>query len=229
MIHKKVGIVGVGWENTIEYYRLINQGMNSHQEGYSAYECIIYALNMNEIHRIGWEKSFHILLNACGTLKRSGVDRVVLCGHMAHLFSARLEAALDLPFIHIAFATALKLAEGNFRKVGLIGNAILTENQNYLQKFEEYGLDVILPKKTESHQFIYQLEPIDSSIKRTTIKTECSKVITDLVDKGADCLMVVTDSPQDHFQNIAIGIPLVDARSYHCEAIVTYIRSQINY
>jgi aspartate racemase len=227
---KKIGMVGgIDWKATIEYYKLINQGMRSKTDGYNSLECVIYSVNIDEIERRGWEKSFDILLNACGTLKRSGVDCIVLCGHTAHLFAERLEAAIHLPFIHIVTETAKKLYADKLQKVALLGNRIIMENRFYVQKLEESGLEVLLPKKGEHRDFIHHALNNRTLIDHLAVRAKCARIINELVDSGAECILIGSDSPQQYVQQRNCAVPLVDSRMHHCEAVISYINSQDYY
>ena len=72
---KKIGLVGgISWVSTLDYYKFINEGINLKLGGLNFAECIIYSLNFGDIQTKSWNNSFELLLNACESLKRSGVD-----------------------------------------------------------------------------------------------------------------------------------------------------------
>src|SRR5215468_10897899 len=104
---KKIGLVGgISWVSTIDYYRFINEGVNKKLGGLNFAECIIYSLNFADVQEKTWEKSYDLLFNACESLKRSGVDAIVLCANTAHLFADKLQEDTQLPIIHIVTETA---------------------------------------------------------------------------------------------------------------------------
>ena len=119
---KKIGLVGgISWVSTMDYYKFINEGVNAKLGGLNFAECIIYSLNFGDIQAIGWDNSFELLLVACESLKKSGVDRIVLCANTAHLFADKLEQTINLPIIHIGVETAKAVNKQGFKKVGLLG------------------------------------------------------------------------------------------------------------
>src|SRR5450755_1795766 len=104
---KKIGLVGgISWVSTMDYYKFINEGVNSKLGGLNFAECIIYSLNFGDLQVKGWNNSFELLLNACEILKRSGVDSIVLCANTAHLFADKLQQTTGLPIIQIGVETA---------------------------------------------------------------------------------------------------------------------------
>lgn len=66
---KKIGLVGgISWVSTIDYYKLINEGVNKKLGGLQFAECLIYSVNFGDIQEKTWQNSFDILLNACLSL-----------------------------------------------------------------------------------------------------------------------------------------------------------------
>ena len=119
---KKIGLVGgISWVSTMDYYKFINEGVNLKLGGLNFAECIIYSLNFGDIQDKTWSNSFDLLLNACESLKRTGVDGIVLCANTAHLFADRLQEIIELPIINIGVATAKAINKQGFKKVGLLG------------------------------------------------------------------------------------------------------------
>ena len=68
---KKIGLVGgISWVSTMDYYKFINEGVNSKLGGLNFAECAIYSLNFGEIQANSWPNSFELLLKACESLKK---------------------------------------------------------------------------------------------------------------------------------------------------------------
>src|SRR5437764_15083342 len=119
---KIIGFVGgISWVSTMDYYKFVNEGINKRLGGLNFSECIIYSLNFVDVQERSWENSFELLLNACQSLKRSGVDAIVLCANTAHLFADDLEYEIKLPIIHIGTETAKAVKQQGLVKVGLLG------------------------------------------------------------------------------------------------------------
>ncbi|PZX93301.1 hypothetical protein DOS84_10560 [Flavobacterium aquariorum] len=85
---KKNGLVGgKSWLSTMEYHKFINEDVNSKLGGLNFAECIIYFLNLGKIQAESWDNSSEVLSDACESLKKSGVDRIVLCANAVLLFA----------------------------------------------------------------------------------------------------------------------------------------------
>jgi aspartate racemase len=225
---KKIGLVGgISWVSTMDYYKFINEGVNSKLGGLNFAECIIYSLNFGDVQAKTWNYSFELLLNACENLKRSGVDSIVLCANTAHLFAEKLQEAINLPIIHIGVETAKAVNKQGFKKVGLIGTKFTMEMDFYRNKLEEYGLEVLIPEKQETRDYIQHTIKEELGIGYINPKTRANyiSIVKELVDCGAECIILgCTEIPmlisQDDFT-----IPLFDTTKIHSQAIVEYVVS----
>jgi len=225
---KKIGLVGgISWVSTMDYYKFINEGVNSKLGGLNFAECIIYSLNFGDIQAKSWNYSFELLLNACESLKKSGVDSIVLCANTAHLFAEKLQEAIKLPIIHIGIETAKAVSKQGFKKVGLLGTKFTMEMDFYRNKLEEYGLEVLIPEKQETRDYIQHTlkEELGIGFINPKTKTNYISIVKELIDCGAECIILgCTEIPmlisQDDFT-----IPIFDTTKIHSKAIVEYVVS----
>ena len=112
---------GISWVSTLDYYRYLNEGVNAALGGLNFAECVVYSLNFNDIQQRGWDDWEHthaLLLKGCLHLQAAGAEAIVLCANTAHVVAERLEAAVGLPIIHIATATARKSHSSGCRPWG---------------------------------------------------------------------------------------------------------------
>ena len=152
---KKIGLVGgISWVSTMDYYRFINDGVNDILGGLNFAECIIYSLNFGDIQSKGWENSYGLLLSACESLKNAGVESIVLCANTAHLFADQLQDTIQLPIIHIGEETAKAVHKKGYKKVGLLATKFTMEMNFYRDRLEKYGLEVLIPEKQETRDYI---------------------------------------------------------------------------
>jgi len=120
---KKIGLVGgISWTSTLDYYKFLNQGINSKLGGLNSAECVIYSLNFSDIQNKGWTNSFELIFEACKSLVSSNVEAIVLCANTAHLFADEIQNKIDIPIIHIASATAKEINNKKLKKSWIIGN-----------------------------------------------------------------------------------------------------------
>lgn len=225
---KIVGLVGgISWVSTMDYYKFINEGVNAKLGGLNFAECIIYSLNFGDVQAKSWDNSFELLLNACKSLQKSGADGIVLCANTAHLFADKLQQTIKLPIIHIGAETAKAVNKQGLKKVGLLGTKFTMEMDFYRNKLEEYGLEVLIPDKQETRDYIQYTVKEELGIGFINPETKISyiSIAEELVRRGAECIILgCTEIPmlisQDDFT-----IPVFDTTKIHSQAIVDYIVS----
>jgi aspartate racemase len=225
---KKVGLVGgISWVSTIEYYKLINEGVNERLGGLQFAECLIYSLNVGDIQERTWSNSFDLLLNACLSLKKSGVDAIVLCANTAHLYADRLEVEIGLPLIHIGTETAKAITKKNLTTIGLLGTPFTMEMDFYKDRLKSFGLNVIIPEKQETRDYIQYVlkEELGRGIINPDSKQNYIKIANELINRGAEGIILgCTEIPLLMDQS-DFSVPVFDTTKIHSEAIVNYILS----
>lgn len=225
---KKIGLVGgISWVSTIDYYRFINEGVNSRLGGLNFAECIIYSLNFGDVQEKSWDNAFDLLLNACESLKKGGVDGIVLCANTAHLFADKLQEAIKLPIIHIVDETAKAITKNGFKKVGLLGTKFTMERDFYKDKLKEYGLEVLIPGQQETRDYIQHTikEELGIGFINPETKTNYIAIINELIDSGAECIVLGCTEIPMLISQADFTIPVFDTTKIHSEAIVEYIIS----
>ncbi|HEX6848402.1 MAG TPA: aspartate/glutamate racemase family protein [Chitinophagaceae bacterium] len=225
---KKIGLVGgISWASTTDYYKFINEGVNKRSGGLNSAECIIYSLNFGEVQAKGWNNAFELLLNACKNLEKSGVDGIALCANTAHLHADRLKEVINLPIIHIVDETAKAITHRGFKKVGLIGTKFTMEQDFYKKKLAEYRLEVLIPEKQETRDYIQITvkEELGVGFVNPDTKARYISIINEMTDRGAECIVLgCTEIPLLLSQD-DITTPVFDTTKIHSQAIVDYILS----
>jgi aspartate racemase len=225
---RKIGLVGgISWVSTLDYYKFINEGINARLGGLNAAQCIIYSLNFGDVQAKSWENSFELLLEACESLKRSGAEGIALCANTAHLFADRLQQTMRLPIIHIGEETAKAVKRQGLKKGGLLGTKFTMEMDFYAGKMKEHGLEMLIPEKEETRDYIqYTLkEELGVGLINPETKASYIAIANDLVARGAECIILgCTEIPmlisKDDFE-----VPVFDTAKIHSQAIVDYMLS----
>jgi len=225
---KKIGLVGgISWVSTIDYYKLINEGVNKKLGGLQFAECLIYSLNFGDIQEKTWANSYELLLNACLSLQKSGVDAIVLCANTAHMYADQIEKAIKLPLIHIGTETAKAITKEKITTVGLLGTSFSMEMDFYKDRLKSFGLNVLIPEKQETRDYIQHVlkEELGRGIINRDSKQNYIKIANELVARGAEGIILgCTEIPllidQSHF-----SVPVFDTTKIHSEAIVNFIIS----
>ena len=142
-------IGGMSAESTVTYYKVINSVVNQKLGGFHSAKCLLYSVDFDEIERCQmsgeWEKSGEILADAARRLQKGGADFLVLCTNTMHKVAHAIQSAVNIPFLHIAEATARRVKDAGIGKVCLLGTAFTMEEGFYKDVLARNGIDVIVP------------------------------------------------------------------------------------
>jgi aspartate racemase len=225
---KKLGLVGgISWVSTMDYYKFINEGINEKLGELNFTECIIYSLNFGDVQEKGWDNSFDLLLNACESLKKSGVEGIVLCANTAHLFAEELEAKIELPIIHIVSATADEINKKCLKKVGLLGTKFTMEMDFFKNGLMAKGIEPMIPESQETRDFIQKTlkEELGRGIIKAETKSVYLSIIDELIKNGAEGIVLAcTEIPMIISQE-DVSIPVFDTTQIHSMAAVEFALS----
>lgn len=160
---KTIGLLGgMSWESSIEYERMINEGVRSRLGGVASADLIIRSYNfaaIEELQAAGeWDEAGELLATDAAHLEKAGADLVVLCTNTMHVVAPAIEAALTVPFLHLADATATAVTAAGLQTIGLLGTRYTMEQDFYRGRLESHGLQVVVPDepdRTMVHDVIY--------------------------------------------------------------------------
>ena len=133
---KTIGLIGgMSWESTVPYYQTINRVVGQRLGGLHSAKVALYSVDFDEIEQLQhagrWEEAGEILADAARAVRRAGADFIVLCTNTMHKVAPQIEAAVDVPLLHIADATAARCRRPGCRSVGLLGTKFTMEEDFY--------------------------------------------------------------------------------------------------
>ena len=229
---KTIGLIGgMSWESTVPYYQTINRVVCQRLGGLHSAKVALYSVDFDEIERLQregrWEESGGILADAARAVRRAGADFIVLCTNTMHKVAPQIEAAVDVPLLHIADATAARVKETGLARVGLLGTRFTMEEDFYRGRLESrHGLSVLTPpagQRALVHGVIY--EELCLGRVRDDSRREFQQVVADLVARGAQGVILGCTEiglllrPQD------APVPLFDTATIHAEAAAEFALS----
>jgi aspartate racemase len=225
---KILGLIGgISWVSTLDYYKLINQGINDKLGGLNFSECIIYSFNYADIKKNNdandWEMTFQMLSKAGKDLKSCGATGIILCANTMHFIADRLEEEIGLPIIHIATVTATEIEKSGLKKVGLIGTKFTMELDFFKSKLADKGIDTIIPD-ADDREFIHKtiFDELGKGIVRETTKQRYLKIIDDLTNKGAEGIILGCTEIPLVIQPTDVSTLIFDTTLIHSKAAVEF-------
>jgi aspartate racemase len=225
---KTIGLVGgITWVSTIDYYRLLNQGVNAQLGDLNFCKCIVYSVNFQEIQTNNrtnnWEGTFEIMLNASQHLVNAGVEAIVLCANTMHHIADRLQSILSVPLIHIAEVTADAIVARGCKRVALLGTRYTMELDFFKDKLLARGITPMIPND-EDREFVHQsiYNELAYNIVKPETKARYQVIIEKMATEGAEgAILGCTEIPL-LIQQGDVSIPTFDTTHIHAAAAVRF-------
>ncbi|MEU9802869.1 aspartate/glutamate racemase family protein [Streptomyces sp. NPDC051000] len=193
---KTIGLLGgMSWESTAEYYRLLNEFTRERLGGLHSARCVLYSVDFAEIEQLQargrWDEAGEVLAAAARSVEAAGADLVLMCTNTMHKVADQVLAAVSIPLLHLADATADAVRAQGLHRVGLLGTAFTMEQDFYRGRLAAAGLDVYVPDaegRALVHRVIY--EELCLGVVREESRTAYREVIGDLVAAGAEGIVL---------------------------------------
>ena len=232
LIMKTLGLLGgMSWESTTTYYQEINRRVRHVQGGLHSARCFIFSFDFAEIealqHADKWKEAGDLLNDAAAKLKLAGADAIVLCTNTMHFVSDGIEAASQLPLIHIVDPTADRILQRGFSSVGLLGTRFTMEKEFYTTRLaQKYGLTVIVPDESDRatvHSIIYT--ELCNGIIAEASREAYRKAIRNLAKAGAECLILGCTEIGLLVNEADCELPVFDTAQIHATAAADWAMS----
>ena len=226
---KIIGLIGgMSWESSIEYYRIINETAKEKLGGLHSAKSLMVTVDFAEIeklqHENRWDEAGQILVECAQDLERGGADFIVLCTNTMHKLADQIIANVNIPFLHIADATAEKIVSSDMKKIGLLGTRFTMEHDFYKGRLiQNFGLDVLVPNEADRkivHRVIYdelvQGKIVDSS------REEYKRIMASLIENGAEGIILGCTEIELLVSQKDSSAPLFPTTSIHAISAVEY-------
>ncbi len=228
---KTIGLIGgMSWHSSAEYYRLINEGIQQKLGGLHSAKIILYSIEFDEIHRLQhageWDQAGAILAGAAQRLQSAGADFILIGTNTMHICAPQVEAAVDIPLLHIADATADAILQQGIHKVGLLGTAFTMQMDYYKSRLIDKGLDVIVPddKGCELVNGVIFDELCFGDI-RDLSRRQYLQIIDELTTQGAQGVIEGCTEISLLVKQSDTAVRLFDTTTIHAQAAVDFALS----
>ena len=193
---RTLGVLGgMSWTSTESYYRLLNQGVAARLGGLHSARLLLHSVDFAPVaqaqHDGDWDTTLTILSQAAQGLARGGAEGLLLATNTMHKVADELEEACGIPLLHIADATADAILADGASRVGLLATAFTMEQDFYVGRLQDKGVDVIVPdgpQRAEVHRIIY--DELCRDVVLDSSRQTYREVIASLVSRGAEAVIL---------------------------------------
>ena len=226
---KTIGLLGgMSWESTLGYYKAINEGIKNTLGGLHSAKIVMYSVDFEPIEKLqhagDWDGTAKILTEAAQNIQAAGADVLLICTNTMHKVAPEIAAAIQIPLLHIADATAEILVNEGIKTVGLLGTAFTMEQEFYKGRLtNKHGFKVLVPNDQDRaivHKVIY--EELCLGKVKSTSKAEYLRIIDALASQGAEAVILGCTEIGMLVKQTDTNVRLLDTTAIHAQKAVEY-------
>ena len=225
---KTIGIIGgLTWHSTVDYYRTLNELVSERLGGVNAAKILMYSVNFAEIKALtfkqDWQAIAHEMSTIAKRLQQAGADCLMLGANTMHYIANDVAAAIDIPLIHIAEATAKAINKKGLQKVALLGTVYTMEMGFYQEKLAAHGITTIIPNDEDRayiNNAIYEEMGFGKFLPET--KERFLEIINSMILQGAEGIILGCTEIPILLKENNCTVPLFDTGYIHSVAAVDF-------
>lgn len=213
----------MSWESSAAYYQALNQGVEKRVGGLSSARTVMASVDFAEVTALQeaerWDDVAAVLCEAARGVERAGADFLVLCTTTFHRVAEQVEAAVEVPVLHLADVVAQACRAQGVEKVALLGTTFAMSRTFFTDRIASHGLEVLVPEErhhAELNRIIYEElvhgQVLDSS-RRTVVG-----LIEELWDAGAGGVILGCTELELLVHQADSELPVFPCTTLHVEA-----------
>ena len=231
---KVIGLIGgMSCESTAHYYARLNERVREALGGLHSAEILMWSVDFAPIAEMQaegrWQEAGARLAAIAKRLEGAGAEVIVLATNTMHQVADAIEAAIGIPVLHIADATAARIREAGKRKPAIMATRFTMEQDFYIGRLrEKFDLDAITPDEADRalvHGIIYD----ELCVGRVTDRSRAAyvEVARRLAAKGADCLVLGCTEVGMLLDASNSPLPIFDTTLIHADAAVNFALGRV--
>ena len=222
---KTIGLIGgMSWHSTCSYYRIINETVAERLGGHASASIVLRSLDFAPVRQCqvddDWAGAAELLSDAARGCVAAGADVVAICTNLMHKVAPEVEAAVEVPLLHIADAVAGVATRHGWSRLGILGARWVMEETFYAERLAGHGITALSPGADDRELVdrvvfdeLTQGRILDSS------RQAYVEVIERLAERGAEAAVLACTEigllvgPDDS------PLPLIDSADAHAHAL----------
>ena len=219
-----IGLIGgLSLYSTVEYYRVLNETVQRRRGGHSSALVALQSLNFAEVRALqqagAWKDAATLLAAAGRRCQDAGADFVLICSNLMHRVADQVQAAIDVPLLHIGDAIVERARAYGWSRLGVLGARWVMEEDFYVGRLSAAGLRIHVPNaedRTTVDRVIF--DELTQGRFRPQSRAAYTSVIARLAEAGAEAVVLGCTEigqlvgPEDS------PLPLLDSMRVHAEA-----------
>ncbi len=225
---KTIGLIGgLTWLSTAECYKTINILVNEKLGGVHSAKIVLHSVDFGPIKTLTendqWDGIAAIIAPAAKGLELAGADCILIGANTMHKSAGEIQAAVNIPVIHIADAVAAAIHKKGLQKVALLGTKYTMQLDFYKNRLQAKGIEVMIPGTADItfiNRSIY--EEFSKNIFSASTKQTYLRIMHEMMEQGAEGFVLGCTEIPILIKQEDIPAPLFDTSFIHAAAAVDF-------
>jgi aspartate racemase len=227
---KRLGILGgMSWVSTLEYYRLLNEGVQKALGGNHSARLLLSSVEFQELSDAmaggDWASVERVLLVEGKRLSSAGADAILIATNTMHLYADAIQEAAGIPVLHIADAVGSRMAAKSLETIGLLGTRYSMEKDFYRVRLrQKFGIESLIPPEDQRARIN---AIIFDELCRGRFDEESRSFVIDsargLIQRGAQAVVLGCTELPLIVHDEDLSVPRFDTMAAHAEDGVRFL------
>ena len=219
-----IGLLGgMSWESSVVYYKLLNTGVEARLGGLHSAKTVMASVEFAELTELQkaerWDDVAALLADAARGVEAAGADLLLMCTTSFHKVADEVEAAVDIPLLHLGDVVAAAAKDHGLSKIGLIGTAFTMSRDFFADRIASHGLEVVVPDERH-HETVNRIvydELVHGKVLDAS-RTAVVGLIDELWDAGAQGVILGCTELELLVKQADSELPVFPCTTLHVEA-----------
>jgi aspartate racemase len=226
---RTVGLLGgMSAESTTLYYQAMNRLVRERLGGLHSIQLLMWSVDFAPIAQMQadgeWEAAGAVLADAARRLEGAGAEAIMIGANTMHLVAGQVQAAVGVPLIHIADATAAEVKAAGCARPLLLATRFTMEKPFYRDRLSSQGVEAMIPEEADRqrlHAIIYD------ELCQGVISPASKAEVLAMIDRSsaADSVIFGCTEVGLLLSSEDLDLPVVDTALAHARAGVDFALS----
>lgn len=150
---KTIGLLGgMSWESSVVYYQCLNRQVRERLGGLHSAQLMFWSFDFAPLEAClatqDWARLEGYLVDGAKRVAGGGAECLLICTNTMHRFAPAIQAAVDIPLLHIADVTADAMKAAGVSRPLLLATQVTMEGDFYRGRLQsEHGIDALVPEE----------------------------------------------------------------------------------
>ncbi|WP_231441537.1 aspartate/glutamate racemase family protein [Brevibacterium zhoupengii] len=230
---RRIGLLGgMSWHSSIEYYTKINTAVAQRLGGHHSAQILLDSTDFADIRDLqvaeDWAGAGASLAATGQRLQAGGAEAVAIATNLMHKCAPALEAAVDVPVIHIVDSIAAVARERGYSTLAVLGTRLTMLDGFYTERLEAQGFRTHVPDEqtcNEVDQIIF--DELTQGIFTDASRARHVEIMDGLKARGADAVALSCTEIGLLVPPETAPLPAIDSVDAHVATIVEWMMAAV--